>query len=115
MKRQLESVEQEAGLVRTKLQQLELENEKLNTENKKLALHAARQARKDSVTSAAEATKAATELTKLKESLASVEEEKKKLETKLNNVLEMSADKLPTRVPKKCSDANTKFQLQVTK
>lgn len=112
-KRQLECVEQEATVLRNKLVSFEAENEKLNTENKKLALHAARLSRKDSATNAADTQKTA-ELAKLKESLTKTEEERDRLEQRLQNVLDVPADKLPPRIPKKCSDTNTKYQLQVS-
>ena len=111
-KRQLEMVEQEATILRNKVLSLEQETEKLSNENKKLALHAAKLTKKDSLTNSAENQKSL-ELVKVKDSLSKAEEEKAKLEEKLKNILEIPVEKLPARVPKKYSDTNTKYQLQV--
>lgn len=81
-------------------------------ENKRLAIHAAKLARKDSLTSSSEAQRNGIELVRVKEALTKAEEQRDQLENKLKTVLELPADKLPPRVPKKCSDNNTKFQLQ---
>lgn len=94
------------------MQSLEIENDKVTTENKKLAIAAARLSRKDSLANSADSQKAI-ELTKLKADLNQAEDQTKLLEEKLKFVLETAADKLPPRTPKKCSDSNTKFQLQV--
>lgn len=91
---------------------MEQENEKVSIENKRLAVHAAKLSRKDSVSSLVDNQKNA-ELLKVRETLAKAEDEKSKLEVKLKTILETPVDKLPARVPKKYSDVNTKFQLQV--
>lgn len=104
--------EQETITLRTKVVSLEQENDKLTTENKRLAIHAAKLARKDSLTNSSENQRNGIELLKVKESLTKVEEQRAQLEEKLKTVLEVPADKLPPRTPKRCSDANTKFQLQ---
>lgn len=109
--KKLETLEKDANDLRTKMQVLELDNEKISNENKKLALHAARLARKDS-NSTADKDKAA-ELIRLKESFSKLEKEKLDLDQKLKIVLEVPADKIPPRVPKKFTDASTKLQLQV--
>lgn len=109
--KKLESLEKEAEQLRSKMQVIELDNEKIGNENKKLALHAARLARKDS-NSSMDKEKAA-ELIRLKESFGKLEKEKTELDQKLKVILEIPADKIPPRVPKKFSDASTKVQLQV--
>lgn len=114
LQRKLKSIEQESAVLRTKVQTLEIENDKVTTENKKLALAAARLTRKDSLTSSADSQKSI-ELSKLKEELIKSEEQSKRLQEKLTLVIETAAEKLPPRTPKKCSDSNTKFQLQVFK
>lgn len=109
--KKLETLEKEAENLRSKMQVLELDNEKIGNENKKLALHAARLARKDSNT-LMDKDKAA-ELIRLKESFGKLEKEKSELDEKLKVILEIPADKIPPRVPKRFSDASTKVQLQV--
>lgn len=104
--------EQETTTLRTKVLSLEQDNDKLTTENKRLAIHAAKLARKDSLTNSSENQRNGIELLKVKESLTKAEEQRAQLEEKLKIVLEVPADKLPPRTPKRCSDANTKFQLQ---
>lgn len=91
---------------------MEKENEKVTSENKKLAVAAARLTRKDSQSNTVENQKAL-ELTKAKDDLTKAEEKCKQFEEKLKTVLDAAADKLPPRTPKRFSDANTKFQLQV--
>ncbi len=110
LKRQLESVEQEASILRTKVLSLEQDNEKMANENKKLALHAARLSRKDSL---GDKDKNA-ELVKLKDTVTKLEKTKEELESKLKTILDTSADKLPHRVPKIYTDGSTKLQLQVS-
>lgn len=119
-KRQLELVEQEATVLRTKVQTIEKDMEKLSIENKKLSLQIARNvsaaARKDSLTNSITLDKNTNnniELNKIKATLNNVEKEKDELENKLKTILEISVDKLPVRIPKKFTDANTKMQLQV--
>lgn len=112
LQKKLKTFEQESAVLRTKVQSLEIENDKVTTENKKLAMAAARITRKDSLTNSADNQKSI-ELTKVKEELTKYEEQCKRLEEKLTLVLETAGDKLPPRTPKRCSDSNTKFQLQV--
>lgn len=110
LKRQLQTVESEAAVLRTKLQTVEQENDKILAENKKLQLQVARGARKDSAPSlnAVNSTGNGEELKKL-------EQERDELSKKLKEVLETTADNLPTRVAKKYSETLTKFQLKVIK
>lgn len=110
MKRQLESVEHEVSVLRTKVLSLEQDNEKMGNENKKLALHAARLSRKDSI---GDKDKNA-ELVKLKDCVTKLEKTKEELEKKLKTILEAPADKLPQRIPKIFSESSTKVQLQVS-
>lgn len=109
LKRQLDSVEQEASVLRTKVFSLEQDNEKMANENKKLALHAARLSRKDSIGDKDKNV----ELVKLKDSVTKLEKTKEELENKLKLILDAPADKLPQRVPKIFSENSTKLQLQV--
>ncbi|KAJ6649188.1 hypothetical protein Bhyg_04422 [Pseudolycoriella hygida] len=108
VKRQLESVEHEASVLRTKVLSMEQDNEKLVNENKKLALHAARLSRKDST---GDKDKNA-EIVKLKDSITKLEKTKDELENKLKTILDVSADKLPQRTPKVFSENTSKLQLQ---
>lgn len=109
LRRQLDSVELEASVLRTKVLSLEQDNEKMANENKKLALHAARLSRKDSI---GDKDKNA-ELAKLKDSVTKLEKTKDELESRLKVILDTPADKLPQRTPKIYSDSSTKVQLQV--
>lgn len=109
LKRQLESVEQEASVLRTKVFSLEQDNEKMANENKKLALHAARLSRKDSIGDKDKNV----ELVKLKDTVTKLEKTKEELENKLKLILDAPVDKLPQRVPKIFSENSTKLQLQV--
>lgn len=109
LKRQLESVEHEASVLRTKVLSLEQDNDKMANENKKLALHAARLSRKDSI---GDKDKNA-ELVKLKDSVAKLEKTKEDLANKLKTILDTPADKLPQRIPKIFTESSTKLQLQV--
>lgn len=104
--------EQETTALRTRVLSLEQDNDKLTTENKRLAIHAAKLARKDSLTNSSENQRNGIELLKVKESLTKAEEQRSQLEEKLKTVLELPADKLPPRTPKRYSDSNTKYQLQ---
>ncbi|XP_055682397.1 myosin heavy chain, striated muscle [Lutzomyia longipalpis] len=105
LKRQLQVVESEAAILRTKLQTVEQENDKLATENKKLQLQAARGARKDSIPTQVNSTENGEELKKL-------EQEKDALNKQLKELLDATAESLPTRVAKKYSENLTKFQLK---
>uniref|UniRef100_A0A1B0GKL6 Putative myosin-11 n=1 Tax=Lutzomyia longipalpis TaxID=7200 RepID=A0A1B0GKL6_LUTLO len=105
LKRQLQVVESEAAILRTKLQTVEQENDKLATENKKLQLQAARGARKDSIPTQVNSTGNGEELKKL-------EQEKDALNKQLKELLDATAESLPTRVAKKYSENLTKFQLK---
>lgn len=109
LKRQLESVEQEASVLRTKVLSLEQDNEKMGNENKKLALHAARLSRKDSI---GDKDKNA-ELVKLKDAVAKLEKAKEELENKLKTILDAPVDKLPQRAPKIVTENSSRLQLQV--
>ncbi|XP_037040029.1 centrosomal protein of 290 kDa isoform X1 [Bradysia coprophila] len=108
LKRQLESVELEASVLRTKVLSMEQDNDKLANENKKLALHAARLSRKDSTGDKDKNL----EIVKLKDSVTKLEKTKSELENKLRTILEAPVDKLPQRTPKNFSDSSTKMQLQ---
>jgi chromosome segregation ATPase len=111
IKRQLQVVEQEATVLRTKTQSLEQENDKLLGEVKVLQLQAARSTSKSfSLTS----TKEKAEANKIKETLELVEKERDALAQKLKTILEESVDKLPKRAPKRYVDSLTKLQLKVT-
>ncbi|KAG4066400.1 hypothetical protein HA402_007036 [Bradysia odoriphaga] len=108
LKRQLESVELEASVLRTKVLSMEQDNDKLANENKKLALHAARLSRKDSTGDKDKNL----EIVKLKDNITKLEKTKGELENKLRTILEAPVDKLPQRSPKIFSDSSTKLQLQ---
>ena len=105
LKRQLQVVEQEANVLRTKTQTLEQENEKLLAEIKKLQLQVARNAIKPSSTVVTKDS----DKTKIEE----LEKERDELKAKIKKVIEDSADKLPARTPKVFSDTKTKLQLKV--
>lgn len=107
LKRQLQVVEQEASVLRTKTQTLEQENEKLLSEVKKLQLQTARNSIK------ATATINSKETDKMKTSIEELEKERNELKAKLKRVLEDSAEKLPARTQKVYSDIKTKLQLKV--
>lgn len=114
LKRQLQVVEQEATVLRTKTQTLEQENDKLLAEVKKLQLQAARGAAKlNSSTTSLNKIGSSGEITKLKESLETVEKERDEISAKLKKVLEQPTDSLGVRVPKKFSENLTKLQLKV--
>lgn len=102
MKRQLQVVEQEASVLRTKTQTLEQDNEKLLAEVKKLQLQNARNSVKVSTSK---------DTDKIKE----LEAERDELKAKIKKVLEDSTDKMPARTPKVYSDMKTKLQLKVRK
>lgn len=106
-KRQLQSVEQEASVLRGKTQKLEQENEKLNSEVKKLQLQVARA----KATSNSKINEVGTD-PKTKEQIEKLEKERNELATKLKTILDESVEKLPTRSPKKYSESLTKLQLK---
>ncbi|XP_063703120.1 titin homolog isoform X2 [Culicoides brevitarsis] len=106
-KRQLQLVEQEASVLRSKTQKMEAENEKLNTEVKKLQLQVAR--------AKASSNNKLNEIgsdPKTKETLEKLEKEKNELQAKLKTILEEATEKLPARTPKKYSESLTKLQLK---
>lgn len=106
VKRQLQIIDQEAAVMRTKIISLEDENEKILTENKKLQMQAARIAlRKDSLVGNGNG--------ELKEMMVKLEKERNELSVKLKKVLDDAADKMPPRNPKKVTDMHTKLQLKV--
>lgn len=104
-KRQLQTVEQEATILRTKISNLEQENDKISAENKKLSLQAARASRATPVDDSSE-------LNKLKDNLNKITKEKEELSVKLKQILEEPVDKLPAHVPKKYTDLTTKLQFK---
>lgn len=104
-KRQLQLVEQELGVLRSKITTLEQDNESLNKENKKLSLQAARGVKKDTSGDSAE-------LTRAKDSLLKIEKERDELNEKLKRILEESVEKLPPRTPKKFVESSTKLQFK---
>lgn len=107
MKRQLQVVEQEANVLRTKTQTLEQENEKLLSEVKKLQVQAARNSLK------ATAPVTNTSELKMRTTIEELEKERDELKAKIKKVLEDPVDKLPARTPKVYSDIKTKLQLKV--
>lgn len=107
-KRKMEIVEQEATVLRTKLQKLEQENDKLQTENKKLSVQAIRSVKKEQEKPAGTA-----DVNKIKEELKLMELERDELKEKLKSFMEASIKKLPERTPKKYSESLTKSQIKV--
>ncbi|XP_059616735.1 myosin heavy chain, striated muscle [Phlebotomus argentipes] len=107
LKRQLQTVESEAAVLRTKLQSVEQENDKIMTENKKLQLQVARGVRKDSTPSVTTVNSTGNE-----DELKRIEQERDDLSKKLKDILEATADSLPTRVAKKYTETLTKFQMK---
>lgn len=106
VKRQLQIIDQEAAVMRTKIISLEQENEKILSENKKLQVQAARSViRKDSLVGNG--------TVELKEQMIKLEKERDELSVKLKKVLDDAADKMPPRNPKKVTDMHTKLQLKV--
>lgn len=106
VKRQLQIIDQEAAVMRTKIISLEQENEKILSENKKLQVQAARSVlRKDSLVGNGNG--------ELKEMMVKLEKERDELTIKLKKVLDDAADKMPPRNPKKVTDMHTKLQLKV--
>lgn len=106
VKRQLQIIDQEAAVMRTKIISLEQENEKILSENKKLQVQAARSVlRKDSLVGNGNG--------ELKEMMIKLEKERDELSIKLKKVLDDAADKMPPRNPKKVTDMHTKLQLKV--
>lgn len=104
----MEIVEQEATVLRTKLQKLEQENDKLQTENKKLSVQAIRSVKKEQEKPAGTA-----DVNKIKEELKLMELERDELKEKLKSFMEASIKKLPDRTPKKYSESLTKSQIKV--
>ncbi|XP_055902428.1 cingulin isoform X2 [Eupeodes corollae] len=107
LKRQLDLVEQEASILRSKLSTLETENEKLLKDNKRMQLQALR---KPSMNGAAD--KSSAELISLKESLSVAEKERDELSTKLKLILQEAEEKLPQRTPRKVTDLTPKNHLK---
>lgn len=107
LKRQLQVVEQEASVFRTKAQTLEGENDKLLAEVKKLQLQNARNNIKGPTT-------LVNETTKLKSTIETLEKERDELKLKMKKLLEEPTDALPPRNPKVYSDTKTKLQLKVS-
>lgn len=106
LKRQLQVVEQEASVFRTKAQTLETENDKLLAEVKKLQLQVARNNVKAPLSNGNDA--------KLKTTIETLEKERDELKLKIKNLLDDPLDTLPTRTPKVYSDTKTKLQLKVS-
>ncbi|XP_075151652.1 uncharacterized protein LOC142225696 isoform X2 [Haematobia irritans] len=104
-KRQLDMVEQEAVVLRSKITALETENERIQKENKKLQLTSLRK------TSSSENGNLG-ELSKLKQQLLTVEEERDNLQTKLKLVLQDANTKLPPRAEIRVTDLTPKNQLK---
>ncbi|XP_059220847.1 rootletin isoform X2 [Stomoxys calcitrans] len=105
VKRQLETVEQEAVVLRSKINTLEAENERVQKENKKLQLLSIR---KSSSTENGNLG----ELSKLKQTLATVEEERDRLQSKLKLVMQEANMKLPARSEIHMTDFTPKNQLK---
>lgn len=95
-------------MLRTKLQKLEQDNDKLQSENKKLSMHAIRGAKRDQEKPAGTA-----DVNKIKEELKLMELERDELKEKVKGFMEAAIKKLPERTPKKYSDALTKPQIKV--
>lgn len=105
LKRQLQVVEQEASVFRTKAQTLESENDKLLAEVKKVQLQLARNNIKGTSNSIND--------TKLKSTVESIEKERDELKLKIQKLLDDPLDTLPSRTPKVYTDTKTKLQLKV--
>lgn len=103
IKRQLQVVEQEASVLRTKTQTLEQENENMLAEVKRLQIASGK------ITSAANLK----EMETLKKSVEDLSKERDELKKKIKRVLDDPTDKLPKRTPKIFSDTKTKLQLKV--
>lgn len=97
LRRQLQVIEQEAAVLRTKTQTLESENEKLTNENKRLQLRASRKA---PITSTEEA---GLENSDLKEKVKSLESKLTEANNKINELKAASGKEekpvLPTKTP----------------
>jgi chromosome segregation ATPase len=106
LKRQLQVVEQEATVLRTKTQTLEQENDKLLAEVKKMQLQVARSSLKPATANGTKDTE------KMKSTIDELEKEKNELKMKLKMLTEGPVD-LPLRTPKVYSDTKTKLQLKV--
>lgn len=107
VKRQLQVVEQEASVLRSKTQTLEQENENMLAEVKRLQLAAGNN---KSTSSAANAK----EIDALKKSLDELTKERDELNKKVKRIVEFEpTDKLPKRTPKIYAETKTKLQLKV--
>lgn len=105
-RRQLETVEQEADALRSKIINLEAENERVQKENKRLKMNSLRkQSSTEKIVNTAE-------LSKLKETLAAVEEERDRAQIKLKRVLLEADEKLPPRTAIRITDLTPKNQLK---
>lgn len=102
-------VEQEATVLRTKVQKLEQENDKLSADNNKLALQAARRAISKETDKSG-----GVDVNKIKEELKLMELDRDELKEKVKKFMDIPNGKLPERVPKKYSEALTKIQLKVS-
>lgn len=107
LKHQLQVSEQETNILRTKINGLEQENDKLLAEIKKNQLQTSKSFLKGTNSTANNK-----ENDNSKVVLEELKNENEKLKSKLK-ILESSLIKLPERTPKICSDSNTKFQLKV--
>lgn len=108
VKRQLDLVEQEAAVLRSKISTLESENEKLLKENKKMQLQALRQ----NSTTTTDRSNNNGEVSKLKESLMVAEKERDALSVKVKRILQETDDKLPPHTPRRITDLTPKNHLK---
>lgn len=106
LKRQLQVVEQETAVFRTKAQTLESENDKLLAEVKKMQLQIARNNVKG-------ISNVINTDAKLKSTVELIEKERDELKLKIKKLLEDPINTLPSRTPKVYSDTKTKLQLKV--
>lgn len=109
-KRQLDLVEQEASILRSKISSIETENEKLLKENKRLQLQAMRKT--PSTEKSNGSIPQAEELNKLKDSLAAAEKERNDLQQKLKIIMQEAESQLPPRSPKRITDLTPKNHLK---
>lgn len=107
LKQQLQVSEQETNILRTKINGLEQENEKLLAEIKKNQLQTSKSFLKGSNFPSNNK-----ENDNYNVVLEELKNENEKLKLRLK-ILESSSIILPERAPKICSDSNTKFQLKV--
>ncbi|XP_061387212.1 myosin-7 [Musca vetustissima] len=101
-KRQLDMVEQEATVLRSKITALEAENERIQKENKRLQLSSSKKSSSSD----------SGDVSKLKQALAAVEEQKNGLETKLKRILQEAEGKLPPRLEIRVTELTPKNQLK---